>query len=61
MLGWKSMVHAYTIHSSIQLIFTDPLLGAECLFQFTGLGFIVAYESLLCSHNTGWHSLKGYE
>lgn len=38
-----------------------PLLGAQCLFQLTGLGFIVAYESLLCSHNTGWHNLKGYE
>lgn len=51
----------------IQLIhpfdwYLQTLLGEECLFQLAGLGFIVAYVSLLCGHpNTGWHSLKCYE
>lgn len=46
-LGWKNMVHAYTIHSSIQLIFTDPYQGHNVYFNL--LAWALLLPMRVCS------------
>ena len=46
-LGWKNMVHAYAIDSSIQLVFTDPYQGQSVYFNL--LAWALLLPMLVCS------------